>query len=191
MPRWEPDARQRLRTTALELFAEHGYENVSAEQIAEQAGLTRRTFFRHFPDKRDVLFAGSEQLPGAVADAIRTAPGELGPADAARAGLLAIAARLEELLEPSPTRLAVIASSPELRERESWKHEAVAEAITVALRERGADDADPVLLGRIWAAVLRTAFEHWVQQPAGWSLADRVQQLSAQLSTLGGATATR
>ena len=191
MPRWEPDARQRLRTTALELFAEHGYENVSAEQIAAQAGLTRRTFFRHFSDKRDVLFAGSEQLPGVVADAIRTAPGELDPADAARAGLLAVATRLEELLEPSPTRLAVIASSPELQERESWKHEAVAEAITVALRERRADDTDPVLLGRVWSAVLRTAFERWVQQPGAGSLADRVQQVSAQLSTLWPESATR
>ena len=79
MPRWDPRAKDRLRDAALELFLEHGYENVTVAQITERAGLTRRTFSRYFADKRDVLFAGSEQLPPALADAVRQADGALAP----------------------------------------------------------------------------------------------------------------
>lgn len=184
MPRWEPDAPARLRETALELFLERGYENVSAEQIAERAGLTRRTFFRYFSDKRDVLFAGSEGLPVAVHDAIRAAPSRLKPAEAVRTGAVAVAAQLEELLERSPRRQAVIASNPELRERESGKYDAVGAAISEALRERGAESADAVLLGRVGAALLRTSFEQWVAQPDAEPLADRVQSLTEHLGRL-------
>src|SRR6201996_272797 len=82
MPRWEQGAEDRLREAALQLFLEHGYENVTVTQITERAGLTRRTFSRYFADKRDVLFAGSEQLPGALADAVLQADPALTPFEA-------------------------------------------------------------------------------------------------------------
>ena len=71
MVRWDPGTEERLRRAALELFAEHGYDEVTVTQIAERAGITRRSYFRYFPDKREVLFGGSDQLPVALAEAIR------------------------------------------------------------------------------------------------------------------------
>ncbi len=82
MPRWEPQARDRLRDAALELFLAHGFDNVTVAQITERAGLTRRTFSRYFADKRDVLFAGSEELPVALADAVGRADPALSPFEA-------------------------------------------------------------------------------------------------------------
>src|ERR1700722_13640493 len=82
MPRWDADAEERLRAAAIELYLELGYENVTVAQIAERAGLTRRTFSRYFADKRDVLFAGSDQLPAALADAVLTADAGLTPFEA-------------------------------------------------------------------------------------------------------------
>src|ERR1700712_466964 len=72
--RWAPDARERLETAALDLFAENGYEATTVAQIADRAGLNRATFFRHFADKREVLFGGEDLLAGLFADAIRVAP---------------------------------------------------------------------------------------------------------------------
>ena len=79
MPRWEPQARDRIRDAALELFLAHGFDNVTVAQITERAGLTRRTFSRYFTDKRDVLFAGSEQLPAVLAAAVGRADPDLAP----------------------------------------------------------------------------------------------------------------
>ena len=64
MGRWEPDARGRLVKAAMELYGERGFEQTTVAEIAERAGLTERTFFRHFADKREVLFAGAGALRG-------------------------------------------------------------------------------------------------------------------------------
>jgi AcrR family transcriptional regulator len=186
VPRWEPDAQARLRATALELFAERGYENVSAEQIAEHAGLTRRTFFRYFPDKRDVVFGGSERLAPVAAKAIAEVPETSDPRELLVAALVDVASQLEEAIRPSPARQAVIASSPELRERESSKHEAVADAMATALRERGVEPTTAVLLARSGAAVFRTAFEAWIHDPGTRSLASHVEATAARLQDLWG-----
>jgi len=183
MPRWEPDTRERLRETGLALFVEHGYENVSAEMIAERAGVTRRTFFRHFPDKRDVLFAGSEQLPVVVGEAIASAP-EGSPAEVLTTAILAVAGQVEAVLRPSPDRRAVIAGSAELRERENTKHEAVVAAITDGLRGRGVDMPAAVLLGRVGGTVFRTAFENWTDDTRHASLVTHVRTVVGQLQDL-------
>src|ERR1700684_661610 len=74
MARWQPNARERLERAALALFAEHGYDATTVAEIADRAGLTKSTFFRHFADKREVLFGGPDMLTGLSSDAIRTAP---------------------------------------------------------------------------------------------------------------------
>lgn len=73
MARWDPGTEERLTKAALELYREHGYDSVTVTRIAERAGITRRSYFRYFPDKREVLFAGSERLPAAAADAVLAA----------------------------------------------------------------------------------------------------------------------
>lgn len=181
MPRWEPDAAERLRGVALDLFLERGYDAVSVEEIAERAGLTRRTFSRHYADKRDVLFAGSERLPELVRRSIAGTDPGLAPFAAAVEGLSAVAAVLAGLAHRSADRRTVIAASAELRERERTKAAAVAEAVAGALAERGCDEARASLLGELGAVVLHTALDAWTRDPAAMAPAARVRGTAAEL----------
>src|SRR5579863_6638104 len=87
--RWAPAARERLETAALDLFVERGYEETTVAQIADRAGLNRATFFRHFADKREILFGGEDVLAGLFADAIRAAPAGVTLTGCLRAALAA------------------------------------------------------------------------------------------------------
>ncbi|MGR6920233.1 TetR family transcriptional regulator [[Actinomadura] parvosata] len=165
MPRWDPKAQERLRAAALELFVEQGYENTTVTQITERAGLTRRTFSRYFTDKRDVLFAGSEQLPDAVSAAVLRADATLPPFQALLAALADIGGLFAELVPHAAQRRAIIASSPDLQERERTKLAAVAEALAAALRERGATTSEAKLVAQVGVAVFQSAFERWTDQP--------------------------
>lgn len=139
---------------------EHGYDNVTVAQIAERAGITRRTYFRYFPDKREVLFAGAELLPAAMAEAVLTSAEESPPAialDAARR----IGAFLVERVERTAERRAVIESSPELQERERTKRAAITIALCDALMERGAEAAEARLVARLIAICFEGAIERW------------------------------
>lgn len=162
MARWDPGARDRLRRAALELYLERGFEDVPVVEIAERAGLTRRTFFRYFADKREVLFAGSERLPGAVADAFRDADGDLSAFDAVLHALTVVGAALIEYGGNARERRAVIAASPELQERERTKLAGVTAALADALRERGVADTGAQLLAQVGVAIFRTAFDRWI-----------------------------
>src|SRR3954468_17838334 len=117
MARWEPDSRGRLRTAALELYGQRGFEHTTVADIARRAGLTERTFFRHFADKREVLFAGSEALQEALVEAVAAAPASAGPVDAAAAGLEAAGALLPDAVR-ARQRQRIITANPELQERE-------------------------------------------------------------------------
>jgi AcrR family transcriptional regulator len=161
--RWDPEAGERLRTAAIELYLEFGYENVTVAQIADRAGLTRRTFSRYFADKRDVLFAGSEQLPGLLADALRQVDPELAPFEAALVALAEIAPTLESRVAPHAVqRQEVVARSPELQERGRTKYAAVADALAAVLRERGADTSSSTLFADVAVAIFRSGFDRWV-----------------------------
>ncbi|MFD5827754.1 TetR/AcrR family transcriptional regulator [Lentzea sp. NPDC060358] len=160
MARWDPGTEDRLKSAALDLFAEHGYDNVTVTQIAERAGITRRSYFRYFPDKREVLFGGSEHLPPALAGAVRASAQESLPAiavDAVRQVGMLLVSRVERTAE----RRAVIASSPELQERERTKAAAMTDALCAALAERGpADEARRV--ARLTAVFFQEALERWI-----------------------------
>src|SRR4051794_1520267 len=108
--RWAPDARGRLAQAALDLYSERGFEQTTVAEIADRAGLTERTFFRHFADKREVLFAGSAQLQALVVDAVAGAPDTATPIDAAAAGIEAAAGFLEQGRDYASKRQAVIAA---------------------------------------------------------------------------------
>src|SRR6201996_5140071 len=97
MARWEPDARGRLEKAAMELFQERGYVRTTVEEIAARAGLTERTFFRYFADKREVLFSGSKTLEKSIVDRIASAPREASPLDVVAAAFEGAGAELEEL----------------------------------------------------------------------------------------------
>ena len=182
MTRWRPEGEERLRTAAMELFLTYGYDNVTVAQIAERAGLTRRTFSRYFADKRDVLFAGSEQLPVALADALRQVDPRLGPFPAMLQALADVGALLgERVADHAAQRREVISGSPELQERAQAKYAAVSDALGAALVERGADPSTSTLFADVGVAIFRRGFERWTDAPHEADLASRIREAAGQL----------
>lgn len=191
MTRWEPNARGRLELAALELYSERGYDQTTVAEIAGRAGLTERTFFRHFADKREVLFYGSGMLQDALVQGIADAPDGLSPIDAVGAALAAAAEPLEERRELSRQRQAVVAATPELRERELIKLATLAAALADALRERGVTDPAASLAAEAGMAVFKVAFQRWAGQDggggAGQTLAQIIAQSLAELKSVAAA----
>jgi len=182
MPRWEPQASDRLREAALELFLAHGFDNVTVAQITERAGLTRRTFSRYFADKRDVLFAGSEELPGVLADAVGRADPALAPFDAMLSALAEVGDLLADRVQHAAERRAIVEASPELQERGRTKFAEATRALGAALGQRGAEEATAALLAPVGAAIFWAAFDRWARQPGGASLADHIRETAAELA---------
>jgi AcrR family transcriptional regulator len=161
MGRWQPDARGRLRGAALELFAEVGYEQTTVAAIAERAGVTERTFFRHYADKREVLFDGSAALQQRVVDEIAAAPA--GPPVGIVAGAFAAAVELiDGHRDFSRLRAETIAANPGLRERELLKMAALGAAAAAALRERGVPEPAATLAAETGVTIFRVAFDRWL-----------------------------
>jgi len=167
--RWKPDAYGRLQQAALELFIEQGFEQTTVEQIAARAGLTKRTFFRYFPDKREVLFGGGEELRQQFVDAVAAAPDDAAPLDAVARALDAAGASFAERRPFARQRQRAIAGSVELQERELVKLASIATAVGAALRERGVEEPLASLTAETAIAVFKVAFERWVapEQPPG------------------------
>ncbi len=165
MARWEPDSRRRLHEAAFALYAERGFDSTTVAEIASRAGLTERTFFRHFADKREVLFAGSEAFQQAMVSAVAGAPESATALDAVAAGLEAAAAQIPGR-ELARQRQAIIAANPELQERELIKFASLSDALTNTLRDRGLGDTAASLLADAGLAVFRVAFERWTDADA-------------------------
>jgi AcrR family transcriptional regulator len=183
VPRWDPEAAKRLQAAAIELFLEFGYEHVTVTQIADQAGLTRRTFSRYFADKRDVLFAGSDQLPPALSAAVLAADTALPPYAALVTALASVGADLADRVAPlAAQRRAVVAGSPELQERGRTKFAEVAAALAGALGERGVDADDARLLASVGVAIFQSGFDRWVDDPGAGSLPMRIREVAEQLA---------
>jgi AcrR family transcriptional regulator len=164
MARWEPDSRGRLEQAALALYGERGFENTTVAEIAARAGLTERTFFRYFADKREVLFSGSGALKELLVSAVASAPDSASPIDAVAAALEAAGAVLQERHAFARQRQSVIAANTELQERELIKLAALASALAEALRRRGATDPAASLTAEAGIAVFKVAFERWVNE---------------------------
>jgi AcrR family transcriptional regulator len=188
MTRWQPDARGRLSQAALELYAERGFDNTTVAEIAKRAGLTERTFFRHYADKREVLFGGAGGLQETLVDTVAAAPDSLSPLDAVAAGLEAAADLLQSRREFSLRRQAIIAANAELQERELIKLASLAAAIAEALRGRGVDDAAASLIGETGIAVFRTAFERWIEARNDRDFASLIRESVDQLRALTAPT---
>ncbi|HLH66092.1 MAG TPA: helix-turn-helix domain-containing protein [Solirubrobacteraceae bacterium] len=182
MGRWQPDAAGRLQQAALELYATRGYDATTVAEISERAGLTERTFFRHFADKREVLFRGSEELQRLIVDAVDAAPASARPIEAIAVGLQAASAMFDADRRPhSRKRQAVIDANPELQERELIKLASLAAALADALRRRGVRHLTAELTAQAGIAVFRVAFEHWLRGDSEQSFADLVRDAIAQL----------
>ena len=161
----EDDVRVRLQRTALELFRERGYDQTTAAEIAARAGVTERTFFRHFPDKREVLFDGEARLRAALTAVIADAPEGLGPLDTLFRAFRSVQPLLEGNRPFSKPRHEVISSTPALHERELAKTAALADALAAALQARGVADLRAVLAARIGMAAFAHATVCWLDDP--------------------------
>jgi AcrR family transcriptional regulator len=174
------------------LFAERGYAKTTVEDIAARAGLTERTFFNHFSDKREVLFAGSEHLEKKVVDAVRAAPTSQPPLDVVIAAYESTSDFFEERRPFARKRSALIAAHPELQERELIKMMSLAAAITEVLEERGTSASAASLAAETGTAILRVGFEQWTQDPKDRDLTFHLRAARRQLeSVVGGATRKR
>jgi AcrR family transcriptional regulator len=162
MGRWEPNARGRLAQAALTLYAEQGFEQTTAAEIARLAGLKERSFFRHFADKREVLFYGTDSVRDLLVRAIAEAPSSAAPMDAVTAALRVVADMVQENPETARLRYAVVSASAELRERELIKLAELAAAMAGALRERGIPASAASLAAETGIAVYRVAFARWI-----------------------------
>jgi AcrR family transcriptional regulator len=188
MTRWEPNGRGRLEQAALALYGERGFENTTVAEIATRAGLTERTFFRHFADKREVLFSGADALQELLVSSVADAPDSVAPIDAVVAALEAAGALLQQRREYARQRQAIIAANPELQERELIKLASLASATADTLRRRGVSDPAASLTAEAGIAVFRIAFERWVpesnQRDLPELIRDSLQELKAV--TAGG-----
>jgi AcrR family transcriptional regulator len=159
--RWEPNAAGRLQEAALELFGERGYERTTVEDIAGRAGLTKRTFFRHFTDKREVLFRGGQEFRDLFVTSLKQAPADLAPFDAVALSLSAGSAAFAVPREFARRRREVIAANAELQERELAKLARLAAELAAVLRERGVGEPEASLAAETGMAVFRVAFDRW------------------------------
>ncbi len=181
MARWEPNASGRLTDAAMALFAERGYAKTTVEDIAARAGLTERTFFNHFSDKREVLFAGSEHFVKQIVDAVRAAPKSDPPLDAVCAAYESLSDFFEARRPFARKRSALIAAHSELQERELIKMMSVAAAVAEVLVQRGSAASTASLAAETGSAILRLGFAHWVQDPKDRSLAFHLRAARRQL----------
>ena len=186
MGRWEPDARGRMLDAALELFAEQGFEKTTACDIATRAGVTERTFFRHFADKREVLFVSPNALDETVAEAIAAADEQATPMQMVLAGVRAAAAGIDAVRsrEQAAERARIIDSTPALRERELLKAASMTTAAQTALADRGVGEPIAGLAAHSAVAVFQAAFSRWVSGATDLSLAECVDETAATLRDL-------
>jgi AcrR family transcriptional regulator len=188
MGRWEPNARGRLEQAALELFGERGFEQTTVEDIASRAGLTKRTFFRYFSDKREVLFGGGDEFQQRFVDGLAAAPASASPLDAVAASLEAVGGWFRDRHDIARRRSPIIAANAELQERELVKLASVAAALGGALRERGVEEPEASVVAETAVAVFRVAFERWVAGDDGRELTERIRE---SLDALRAVTAGR
>lgn len=176
MSRWKPGARARLEQAALELFNHQGFDATTVAEIATRAGVTERTFYRYFADKREVLFPGDNPVAGILADASAAAPAPLPPLEVITRALIETAPVFEERANLVPRRQAVIAANPELQERELAKLATLAATLAHALRGRGLEATTAALAAEMGIAAFKVAYERWADDPDQHTLPQHIRE---------------
>jgi AcrR family transcriptional regulator len=184
MGRWKPDARSRLERAALELYGKHGFQQVTVAEIARRAGLTERTFFRHYADKREVLFSGGAVLQELIIRALGNAPRTLSAIDAVGLALEAAGPLLQDRRQYARQRQAIISANAELQERERIKLASIASALADGLRRRGVSDTTASLAAEMGIAVFRIAFERWIDETNQRDLRDVIKEALNELKVV-------
>jgi AcrR family transcriptional regulator len=196
MPRWQPDGFERLQAAAFELFADQGFERTTVAEIAQRAGLTQRTFFNHFADKREVLFGLSSEFQQEIVREIAACADAVPPLDAVVRALQAAADTIFEERRAAVTRrLKIIAANPELQEREFSKGAALTDAIAAALHARGLDPETALLTAGAGMLVQQAAIQRWTQpaesRPLPELLSDALHALRTTVNEKSGRDVAR
>jgi AcrR family transcriptional regulator len=187
MARWEPDSPGRLEQAALALFGELGYEETTVAAIAQRAGVTERTFFRHFADKREVLFGGGTVLQDAIVAGVHRADRKLPPLAAVAEGFSAAGELLQGRRQFALARSAIIAANPALQERELIKLASIADAVAETLRGRGVSEPDASLAAQLGVAAFHVAFGRWVATAEAPPLSELINEAFRKIAALTGA----
>jgi AcrR family transcriptional regulator len=164
MARWQPGARERLVVAAVDLFTEQGYDATTVAEIAERAGVTKSTFFRYFPDKRELLVAGQETLSRLLTEGITDAPADATPLEAVACGLERAASAMGPInRELGPRLRAAVAASAELQQRDALKHVSLAAAMSTALASRGVAAPVAHLAGELGVIAFKRGYAEWAE----------------------------
>jgi AcrR family transcriptional regulator len=184
MSRWEPNARGRLAQAALELYGERGFDEVTVAEIAQRAGLTERTFFRHFADKREVLSYGAALLQEQLVHGVEEAPAGLAPLDVVGSAVESSAEIFGDDSAFAARRQAILAANPELQERELIKLAKMAEAVAAALRARGIAEPAATLAAEAGLAVFKVAYQRWADSDGTQTLRQMLAESRAALKAV-------
>lgn len=190
MARWEPGARERLVVAAVDLFTEQGYDATTVAEIAERAGVTRSTFFRYFPDKRELLVAGQETMSRLLSDGIASAPADVSPLEAVAAGLEAVSGAMGEMnRELGPRVKAAVAASAELQERDALKSVGLTASVAEALVSRGVAEPVAQVAAELGMLAFKRGYAEWTEGDSDRSLAEctagALKELRAAAVSLG------
>jgi AcrR family transcriptional regulator len=190
MGRWEPNARGRLEQAAMALFETRGYDRTTVEEIAARAGVTERTFFRYFADKREVLFGGAKDLERLIVDTIANVPAATVPFDAVIAAVQATASIFEERRGYARKRRGIITTHADLQERELIKLATLASATAHGLRRRGVAASAADLVAELGIAIFKNALERWVDDKEQRPLSRHIQAAVEELKAVATGTGT-
>jgi AcrR family transcriptional regulator len=189
MVRWEPGAKERLQMAALSLFVERGYEQTTVQDIAAASGLTERTFFRHFTDKREVLFVGSDLYVATFLQGVDAAPADATPYELVTAAIITAARDFfpSERRPWSQQRQVVLDANPALQER--LKRAALGDSLTAAFQARGVPETDARLAAETGVTAFHIAFRQWIATDEERSLLEIEEDVLARMAALmpGGA----
>ena len=183
MPRSGKEARRRLQQATLELFQQQGYDATTTAEIAARAGVTERTFFRHFTDKREALFDGEEAFSDALSETIVSAPDDLEPMEALLHAFRSVEPLLQRNRPFTEPRQKVIAETPALQERVLTKTAGLTAALARALHQRGVKEGVATLAAQIGVATLSHATRAWLADPTA-DLSTNLTKSCAELRRL-------
>jgi AcrR family transcriptional regulator len=181
MGRWPAGAQERLQGAAIELFSERGYERTTVADITESAGLTERTFYNHFADKREVLFPAQDRFIAEVVEAVGAVPADRSPLDAVAAALTVDTEWFDQRRDAAQRRRRILDTRAELREREVAKMAALDTAITGALRARGSSDTSAALTAAAAVAAYRLGTDNWLADPRRRTLRHHLRSIFEEL----------
>jgi AcrR family transcriptional regulator len=191
MSRWEPNARGRLEEAAYELFLGRGYDQTTVADIAKRAGLTERTFFRHYADKREVLFGGAGALHDELLRALDEVSPELPPIEAVRIAVETISALMHGRRQLARERRRIIAAHPDLQERDLNKRSSLTGALEAGLRRRGVAESAASLAAEMGIAVFYSGFDRWLDDPAERELTEIVHERFDELKAVAAGAGSR